>query len=184
MPPRRPGRSRAPGRGWHGRRAPGRRAGRAVWPPGRRPRCRGEPGLGTLEHRLRLGMDRRENHVATDAEVAAELAVTQSRTLGRLEERLRLAESAAQRGAVHDIEAAWALAEAGGIVAPGRIVVDHGDQGPVALTLAALGHEGFAPAAEDPPGPVHQRPPLLASLDEALTAAGPVDAVVVLSPQS
>lgn len=143
-----------------------------------------DPRLKTLEHRLTLRMDRLENHVATDAEVAAELAVTQSRTLGRLEERLRLAESAAQRGAVHNIEAAWALAAVGGIASPGRIVVDHGDQGPVALALAALGHEVFASAAEDPTGPFHERLHLLASLDEALAAAGPVDAVVVLSPQA
>jgi hypothetical protein len=44
--------------------------------------------LEGLEHRLMQRMDRLENHVGTDAEVSAELAITLSRTLARIEERL------------------------------------------------------------------------------------------------
>ena len=47
-----------------------------------------DPRLEGLEHRLRLRLEELENHVATDAEVAAEMTTLQARSLGRLEERL------------------------------------------------------------------------------------------------
>jgi hypothetical protein len=49
--------------------------------------------LEGLEHRLTLRMDQMENHVATDAEVSAELAITLSRTLARIEKRLDVLEA-------------------------------------------------------------------------------------------
>jgi hypothetical protein len=47
-----------------------------------------DPRLEGLEHRLNLRIEEMENHVATDAEVAAEMTTLQARSLGRLEERL------------------------------------------------------------------------------------------------
>jgi hypothetical protein len=51
-----------------------------------------EPRLDVLETRLTARMEQVENHVGTDAEVAAELAVTQGRSLAAVEERLRRVE--------------------------------------------------------------------------------------------
>lgn len=48
-----------------------------------------EPRLDVMETKLTARMEQLENHVGTDAEVAAELAVTQGRSLGAVEERLR-----------------------------------------------------------------------------------------------
>lgn len=52
-----------------------------------------DPRLEALEHRLRLRMDQLENHVATDAEVATEMTITQARALDRLEARLEAIEA-------------------------------------------------------------------------------------------
>lgn len=142
-----------------------------------------DPRLRTLEHRLVLRMDRLENHVATDAEVAAELAVTQSRTLGRLEERLREAEAAARGGGAHDLEAAWAISALASLAPPARVLVDHGDEGPVALTLAALGHEVYAAGHGGEGTPAHPRVHRSPSLSEALHDAGGVEAAVLLTPR-
>jgi hypothetical protein len=51
-----------------------------------------DPRLEVFENRLSNRMDQLENHVGTDAEVSAELAVTQGRTLASIDERLRRVE--------------------------------------------------------------------------------------------
>ena len=64
-----------------------------------------DPRLEAMETRLCARMEQLENHVGTDTEVAAELAVTHGRRLGALEEHLRrieekldsLVEAAARR---------------------------------------------------------------------------------------
>lgn len=119
-----------------------------------------DPRLEGLEHRVVERIESRleamERHVASDAEVTAEMTITQSRLLARLESRLaaleeRLAVPVGSRALV----AAWVLGGLAGLRVPARIgVAAAGDAG-LAMALAGLGHEvvllgGGAEAVEHP----------------------------------
>jgi len=114
-----------------------------------------DPRLEGLEHRvverLVARLDAMEGHVASDADAAAEMAITQSRLLARLEARLaaleaRLGGGAAGGGAAmlsssHPVAVAWALGALVGLAVPSRVAVSApGDPG-LGLALAGLGHD-------------------------------------------
>jgi hypothetical protein len=118
-----------------------------------------DPRLEGLEHRIvervLARLDGLERHVATDADTAAEMAITQSRLLARLEARLAGLESGGGSGgsagaealvsSSHPVAVAWALGALGtvGAAAAGaaRIALSApGDPG-LPLALVGLGHE-------------------------------------------
>ncbi|HXA29259.1 MAG TPA: hypothetical protein VN193_10995 [Candidatus Angelobacter sp.] len=109
-----------------------------------------DPRLEGLEHRIvervLARLDAVERHVATDADTAAEMTVTQSRLLARLDARLAALE-AGSGGAVpaallssHPVAVAWVMGALAGLEAPGRLAVAApGDPG-LPLALVGLGH--------------------------------------------
>jgi len=104
-----------------------------------------DPRLEGLEHRIVERVDARldemETRVATDAEVIAEMGITQSRLLARLE--VRLAELEARLGGDGGgggvtVAALRALAE---LPAPARVAVSSPGDVSLAVALAGLGHD-------------------------------------------
>src|SRR5579884_2009219 len=141
-----------------------------------------DPRLEGLEHRVVervLGrLDALERHVATDADTAAEMGITQSRLLARLEARLAALESAGSgSGAAlvsssHPVAVAWALGVLAGLPPPARIALSApGDPG-LPLALVGLGH--VVSLVDDAALPEHPR------LRRDTEESGELDAAVVL----
>ena len=61
-----------------------------------------DPRLRQLQDEIRGRMDRLEDHVTTDVQVASEMSVVQRRLLGRLEARIEALEAALAAAGVTD----------------------------------------------------------------------------------
>jgi hypothetical protein len=144
-----------------------------------------DPRLEGLEHRVVERLERRlaevETRVAADAEVMAEMTITQSRLLARLESRL----AALEGGAGDDgpgfpgwapIVSGWVLGTLAALRAPARIgLMAVGEPG-MALALVGLGHEVVL-LEEGTPAPVHPR---VRRLEVMSRDVGSLDAAVLL----
>ncbi len=104
-----------------------------------------DPRLDGLEHRIVERIEARlgavESNVATDAEVTAEMTITQSRLLARLEARLAAIEERVGRGSgAAPLVAAWVIGALAGLRVPARVGVWAPGDASLAVALAGLGH--------------------------------------------
>lgn len=148
-----------------------------------------DPRLEGLEHRLVERMGAMERRVATDAEVTAEMTITQSRLLARLEARLASLESrlagepaAAEPGwSSRPVAVGWALGILNGLGGPARIGLSSPGDAGLPVSLAALGHEVVLLDSSSNAGvPAHPRIHVASAGD----AARDLDAALVLCPDS
>jgi hypothetical protein len=138
-----------------------------------------DPRLEGLEQRIvervLARLDAVERHVATDADTTAEMSITQSRLLARLDVRLAALEGGGGGGMVsssHPVAVAWVLGALAGVAVPGRIALSApGDPG-LMLALVGLGHDVLV--MDDVALPQHPR------LRRDTGDGGGLDAAVVL----
>jgi hypothetical protein len=140
---------------------------------------------GRIVERIESRLEAVERHVATDADVIAEMSITQSRLLARLEARLAALEArqdagAAVAGGSRPVATAWAIAALGGLRAPARVAVSAPGDAGLPLALVGLGHEVLL-VDGDAVAPAHPR----VRHDVGTSAAGEavgrdLDAAVVL----
>jgi len=149
-----------------------------------------DPRLEGLEHRLVERIAAMERHVASDAEVTAEMTITQSRLLARLESRLaaleeRLGTAAAAVAAEpgwssRPVAVGWALGILNGLGGPARIGLSSPGDAGLPVSLAALGHDVVLLDPVGAPLPAHPR----IHAPSADDAARDLDAALVLCPDS
>lgn len=128
-----------------------------------------DPRLERLEQRvvervvgpLTARLDALERHVATDADTTAEMSITQSRLLARLEGRLAALEAGGPGGdggmvsSSHPVAVGWALGALAPLGGAGRVALSApGDPG-LPLALVGLGFDVLL--MDDAPLPQHPR---------------------------